>query len=164
MGQYIEKPNLQMAQNTIAMVAQRVKHGVSRLKGGDELQKFVEEWAARGFGVNTSGSESIVGDAVDPRFTILHSKVGQERISNADCVLYEYGSEERDNPRAPNKVLIMNARGVICSHTTDPDYLVATQFSERYPQGEQIDPTLFDSLDRQYAEPFFRSLTFPRAE
>ena len=164
MGQYIEKPNARIAQNTIAMVAQRVKHGTSRLKEANELQRFVEEWVARGFAVNSSGSGSIVGDAVDPRFTMLRSNVRQERVSNADCVLYEYDSEERDNPRAPNKVLIMNARGVICSHTTDPDYLVVTQFSERYPRGEQIDPTLFGSLDRQYAEPFFRSLTFPRAE
>ena len=164
MGQYIETPEARMAENTVVMVAQRVRHGAASLADADEFQQFVEAWIGRGFGVNTSGSEFIVADAVDPRFTVLRSSVRPEPFLNADCVRYVLESEERSNPRVPTKVLIINARGQVCNHPKDPDYLVAMQFSERYPRGEQIDPRLFGSLERQHAEPFFKSLVFPTAE
>ncbi len=164
MGQYIEKPNPEMARNTIVMQAARAKHGVSSLRNTNELQQFVEEWVKRGGGINASGSELIIGDAVEPRFTLVSSSVKPWSVLDADCVRIEYIMEERGNPRAPNKVLILVVDGPACRHPTAPDYLVVMGISERYEKGEQIDPNVFDRLKIEYAEPFFKSLEFARKD
>jgi HEAT repeat protein len=71
--------------------------------------------------------------------------------------------EERNNPSAPNKILILTDHGAICHHPTARDYLVVMGISERYERGEQIDPNLFGRLRSEHAEPFFKSLEFPEA-
>ncbi len=68
--------------------------------------------------------------------------------------------EERDNPRAPDIVLITTDHGVICQHPNAPDSLVWMSLSERYERGNQIDPSLFQMLKSQEAGPFFDSLQF----
>ena len=160
MGQYIEKPKPSLAWNSIGMVAYRVKHGAASLKNTDELRQFVEEWIKRGFGVNASGSELIVGDMAEPRFALVRSSVRVTRFLDADCVRYEYVMEERDNPHVPDIVLILTDHGVICHHLSAPDYLVWMSLSERYERGNQIDPSLFQKLKSQEAGPFFESLKF----
>ena len=164
MGQYIEKPERKMTSNTMLMQAVRVKHGAASLRNIDELQQFVEEWIKRGFGINYSGSEPIVGDTVEPRFTLVSSSVKPWRVLDADCVRVKYVKEERGNPHAPNKVLILIVDGPICHHPTARDYLVVIGISERYERGKQIDPNVFDRLKSEYAESFFKSLEFAPAD
>ncbi len=164
MGQYIEKPERKMAWNTIAMMALRAKHGAASLRTIDELERFVDEWVKRGGGINASGSELIIGDAVEPRFTLLSSSVEPWHVLDAVCVRVEYTKEERNNPGAPGKVLILVADGPVCLHPTARDYLVVMGISERYARGEQIDPTIFDRLRSKHAEPFFRSLDFAQTD
>lgn len=160
MGQYIEKPERSMALNTVVMTAYKIRHGGTDLENTDELQQFVEEWVTQGLKLKVIESELIVGDKILPRFTLVRSKVRPEPSSDADCVGYDFVMEERDNPRAPKSVLINTDHGVICHHPNAPDYLVVMSLSERYERGKQIDPSLFQKLKSQEAEPFFESLEF----
>lgn len=146
--------------NTVVMAARKIKHGAASIENTDELQQFVEEWIERGFAANLSGSEPIVGDTGQQRFTPLRSRVRPETARDADCVRYEYTMEERDNPKHPNVVLILADDGLVCRHPSATEYLVLVSLSERYQRGEQVDPGLFQELKSQEAKPFFRSLTF----
>ncbi len=142
------------------MMALRAKHGAASLRNTDELRQFVEAWVKRGGGVESSGSELTIGDAVVPRFTLLSSRVEPWRVLDADCVRAEYVMEERDNPGAPDTVLILVSDGPVCHHPTAREYVVMMGISERYERGQQIDPNLFERLKSEYAEPLFRSLEF----
>ncbi len=160
MGQYIEKPERSMAFNTVAMAAVKLRHGGADLENTDELQQFVEEWIKRGFGLKGSQSEPIVGDQKITRVTLVRSMIRPRPSSDAVCVGYDFVMEERDNPHAPDIVLIVTDHGVICQHPNAPDYLVWMSLSERYERGNQIDPSLFQKLKSQEAGPFFESLKF----
>lgn len=163
MGKYIEKPEASMGRNTIVLAARRIKHGAASLTDSNGLQKFVEEWVKRGLGIDAEGPEPMVRHTKLERFTTVRSRVVPWRSLDADCVRYEYVMEERNNPRAPGTVFILNDFGAVCHHPAAKDYLVVMGISERYERGRQIDPSLFDRLKGRDAEPFLNSLKFMHA-
>ena len=160
MGQYIEKPESSMARSSIAMAARKIRHQEADVETAGELQKMVDAWIKRGFGLKSDGSELFVGDHTIERVTLVQSKVRPEPTSDAICVSYDFVMEERNNPNAADAVLILTDHGVICLHSTDPGNLVWMSLSERYERGKQIDPNLFEMLKSQEAGPFFDSLQF----
>jgi hypothetical protein len=159
MGQYIEKPEPRMAQDTLVLQAFELRHGATGFDSLAELQKFVEEWIERGFSTEGTGSSLAVSSHGEERFTTKQFAVRPDANPLALCVRYEAVVEERNNPSVPNGVLTITDYGRVCQHPKNTSSIVLMSLSERFPVGGQISPELFSSL-KVTADAFFASLQF----
>lgn len=91
------------------------------------------------------------------RFHLSKSELNPYRTQGTDCVRYNAVFEERDNPRAPGVVLIVNDRGFMCRHPDSDQRIVYAICSERYKQGEK--PFQDEEL-RLNIDQFFDSIIF----
>lgn len=160
MGRHIESPERRMAFNTMAMIVIVLKHGEPALENVEALRHFVEDWIGTGFGVESTGGELEVDHRRQARFEVRQFDVRSDPDPQAACVRYDYEMLERDNPRTDGLPLTLRDHGRICVHPKDRSRIVLASFSERYPQGGQIDPALFPMLEQSVAEPFIDSLRF----
>jgi hypothetical protein len=149
-----------MALNTVALEAMELDHGSNQFETSIVLHDFVEDWIDRGFGAEGEGTNIKVMRSRVQRFTVKRLNVTPDPRPQALCVRYEYQMEERDNPQAPNKTLILDEYGLVCQHPSIPSSIVVMTISERYPEGSQIDPGLLPKLKRDTAQTFFGSLQF----
>lgn len=160
MGQYIPKPERQMAANTFALAAMTLKHEASTFETIGALADFAQNWISNGFSVQATNGEIAVSSRRDDRFSLVEIDVSPDQTGDALCVRYEYKMEERDNPITEGIPLIIHDYGRICQHPTDLQNIVVVALSERYPIGAQLDPELFEQLRVNTAEAFFGSLHF----
>ena len=160
MGQVIDKDTPNMALNTIGMVAIEMQHESDKFSDSNDLRDYVEDWINYGFGAEGEPPNVHVKKVKLERFSLLQVEVETVTEPADMCVRYAYLSEEIDNPRAPDKILIQEDIGLVCQHPDVSSRIVVLGLSERFPRGGRIDPDLFNSLKENVASDFFNSLRF----
>jgi len=83
------------------------------------------------------------------RFRITDERTSVASDFGAHCFRYDSVSEERENARVPNAVLVLTISIVLCRHPLDPRYAISVSYSERYKteQGSYLDDALRSELD-----------------
>ena len=147
--------------HSFVAVAAAVEVKDAKVESFAELQAFVERWLRRGGVMRRVGSKWVLDSTpLNPRFTLVESKVVIDRSLGADCVRTDVVIEERDNPRVPQFVLVLKEpHNFLCLHPYSMGLLIFISYSERYVRGAEPRPLLADALKHE-VEPFLRSVVF----
>ena len=153
-GKLLEKqPRLADVNHTFAALAMAFD-AKTKIESSAELKAFVDQMLRGGaLGALVEGTE---GSA--RRFRLVESNLVLDNYVGSECVRFDAIVEERDNPRRPGSVLMLNfPNNLLCRHPYSPGVgLIWISFNERYLQGEQ---PLAGTMKHEF-EPSLRSLQF----
>ncbi|MCP4328049.1 MAG: hypothetical protein GY791_06385 [Alphaproteobacteria bacterium] len=158
-----DPPDEDYTTNTFALAVYPLQLTAAEGDRARDLAGFVKEWVGGLMPNRAAGRVRMTAKIDTGRFTVLDNTVELQPRMEAECVRFEMRSEERRNPKLPGAVMLIHVVGIACRHPTDSNLLAVIAFSERLVVGKQLDPSLFDRLERTAVEPVFRSLELAKA-
>ncbi len=123
-----------------------------------DLVGFVRTWVAFGRPTESGENGLLRPGRTGPssRFSLVQSDVAAAATAKTRCADYRLVAEERANPRAPDKILVIRDTGRVCRGKGPT--LIAVNFTERHIKDQPAEAGLYDRLLQERAYPFFDSL------
>lgn len=160
-GEVISKrPTADEVMHTFGLMASAFDFEDHDPQTAEQLRQVLERWLRVGGAAKTVGDRRVLQFQRPPRFRHVRSHVVAKPSPIGECVEYESQIEERDNPEAPGKVLLLDQIGTVCLNPDPRLSAVAfVVFSERRVRDSPTVPALRESLSRE-ATGSFESLRF----